>query len=237
MRNLEERLDGKEAGMPRTYGLLFAEQSKLIYAPFVPRRRADEFFRIEEKLLVKESGDLIQYLELDNEKDEVYYSSNQEIEVHNSEPWIDEDGYVDDMGDTTSGPELYSLFAEEVIERGGPWEYQLSKEVLLPGGSSLRCRKSKNSYFLELDGTKIRGTESAKRIIEVFLLDFNEKYAHAAYTVDEGWVSTGVYAARIELANGTAKTRSLTRIDDYIVRPVESRILDLKLRRMANSLK
>ncbi|MCX6710805.1 MAG: hypothetical protein NTZ02_01825 [Candidatus Woesearchaeota archaeon] len=241
MSSLDEKLDEKATGMSKAYGLLFTEEDRIIYAPFLPRNRPDEFFRIEEKLLVEDfqSGTPILYLELDNEKDEVYYSTNEEVAVHNSELWIDEDGYAEDMGDTFYF-ELRSLFNDEIFEMGGPLELILNKQVLLPGGSSLGCE---NLYFLDLDGRKIDGTKSGKRISEVILLDYNEKYAHVAYArsfdLDKNDLNR-IYTARIELAKGTAKTRSLIReIDDWgiLMKLVESEVIDLRLRRRARLLK
>jgi len=47
MRSLEERLDGKEAGMPRTYGLLFAEFNRIMYAPFKKKKNPNETLEIK----------------------------------------------------------------------------------------------------------------------------------------------------------------------------------------------
>ena len=92
MRSLEERLDGKEAGMPRTYGLLFAEFNRIMYAPFKKKKNPNETLEIKKKLLIQEtSSDFFIEALLSTQK-EVYYNTDQAITIHNDEIWIDEDG-------------------------------------------------------------------------------------------------------------------------------------------------
>jgi len=107
-----EELVRKATGMSQAYGLLFAEFNRIMYAPFKKKKNPNETLEIKKKLLIQEtSSDFFIEALLSTQK-EVYYNTDQAITIHNDEIWIDEDGYAEEMGDSTNA-RVDSLFEDK----------------------------------------------------------------------------------------------------------------------------